>query len=109
MTFTSIDPTLTPKVLPLAGGTMTGVIAMGGNKITGQANGTASGNSSTGLVNPINYAIITGSFSSSSGYLSIPPYRVSVASTTTIYLKVYGIYTGGTPVYQYAIHARRVR
>jgi hypothetical protein len=43
MSRTSIHPSLTPNVLPLAGGTMSGNIAMGGNKVTGLASGGASG------------------------------------------------------------------
>ncbi len=39
---TIFNPSQTPNVLPLAGGTMTGPIAMGNNKVTNIANGTAS-------------------------------------------------------------------
>jgi hypothetical protein len=74
---------------------------------------TTSGNSGTGLSSTINYAI--GSWASTSTTfqtvpLSIPSYRISLSSTTTIYLKYYSTYSSGTPRLSGAsIHARRVR
>lgn len=54
MSKTTIDPTLTPNVLPLVGGTMSGVITMGSNKITSLANGTATTDAAAfGQVTPL--------------------------------------------------------
>jgi hypothetical protein len=41
MSKTTIDPSLTPNVLPLTGGTLSGTVSMGSNKITSLSNGTA--------------------------------------------------------------------
>lgn len=70
---------------------------------------TTSGNSSTGLLEYTNFiggyppttTINTGA--------TIPGYRVSLASTTTYYLKYRGNYTVGTPQANGRLSARRVR
>jgi hypothetical protein len=73
---------------------------------------TTSGNSSTGLAAGDNeYLTVSTAFATGS-YISavIPPKRVSLASTTTYYLKVYtAVYTAGTPKLYGRISARRVR
>lgn len=72
--------------------------------------GTASGNSSTGLVFGDNTLSTTTMPTSNSDIgLSIPSYRVSLSGTTTYYLKVFGTYTVGTLKAYGRISARRVR
>ncbi len=59
---------------------------------------TTSGNSSTGLIPGINEAIYaTASPSIGEIALVVPSYRVSLATTTTIYLKFEGTYPSGAP------------
>jgi len=41
--------------------------------------------------------------------ISVPVWRVSVASTTTVFLKALGVYTVGNPRYVGRISARRIR
>ena len=70
-----------------------------------------SGNSTTGLTVGSNWfflALPVGSASQdASGCISA--YRQSLASTTTIYLKISATYTGTTPQYGCRLTARRVR
>ena len=70
------------------------------------------GNDSTGLVLGSNWT--TGQWASSSTTptqvsLVIPVFRVSLASSTTYYLKDISVYTGGPPTVYGRISARRVR
>jgi len=72
--------------------------------------GTATGNSSTGLVQGDNRLNFTPSTTSTGDVgVSIPSYRVSIASTTTYYLKALYVYSAGTPQSYGRISARRVR
>jgi hypothetical protein len=70
-----------------------------------------SGNSSTGLLSGDNLASCNFNNATNSASIgaSIPGYRVSLASTTTIYAKVSASYSVGTPQYAYKLSARRVR
>lgn len=74
---------------------------------------TTSGNSSTGLVNGDNsFTFLAASAATMPTLLPIyvPTYRMSLASTTTVYLKFQATYTVGTPSVAGArISARRVR
>ena len=86
----------------------------GGSSLTyfGIGIGTADGNSGTGLVTGQNFRTYQNSVTSTTivPSISIPPYRVSLAGTTTYYLKVFCGYTVATPnVSGYRISARRVR
>lgn len=73
--------------------------------------GLVSGNSSSGLVYGQNTTYQTGV--TSAGYtvtLDVPAYRISLATTTIVYLKGSLSYGGGTPhIGGYRISARRVR
>lgn len=69
--------------------------------------GLVSGNDGTGLVDGDNRAKIGGTLPSTVS-LSVPPYRLSLASTTTVYLKHFRAYTG-TATSAGRISARRVR
>lgn len=71
--------------------------------------GTASGNSFTGVITGVNSTEVPPPNAVSSTGGGVPSYRVSIASTTTYYLKVYSEYTVATPQYQGRISARRVR
>lgn len=66
---------------------------------------TTSGNSSTGLSNGDNVAIIAGLDNDVS--LSIPNYRVAPTSTTTYYLKVLSTYSASAPLYTYRFSVRQ--
>ena len=70
------------------------------------------GNFSTGLVFGSNW--VRGVHASSSTTplnvpLAIPSYRISLAATTTVYLKMAATYSAGTPHFNARISARRVR
>jgi hypothetical protein len=68
-----------------------------------------SGNSSTGLVFGDNYLEINAVPTFNTG-ISIPAYRISIASTTTVYLKYRAGYSaGGPPTAAGRLSARRVR
>jgi len=67
-----------------------------------------SGNSTTGLVSGSNLFLMappTSSYGTNMGFV----YRVSLASTTTVYLKYMANYSAGTPQARGRISARRVR
>jgi hypothetical protein len=84
------------------GTTFTGVSQMGIS--------TSSGTGSADLVNGKNvYNFTEASAIGGVENGSVPGYRVSIASTTTYYLKIYGTYTGNSPQYQGRLSARRVR
>lgn len=73
---------------------------------------TTSGDSSTGLVAGSNYLV--GRWASSSTTplvvpVAIPNYRISLAASTTVYLKYNSIYSAGTPQALGRLSARRVR
>ena len=71
-----------------------------------------SGNSSTGLNEGENFVLNNWASSSSTPTIvsaTVPSYRVSIASTTPYYGKVYSEYSAGTPAYTYKLSARRVR
>lgn len=74
---------------------------------------TTSGNSSSGLAVGANELVASwGSTSTviTAMPISIMPYRLSLSSTTTVYLKYRAIYSAGTPRLEgYGIRARRVR
>lgn len=73
---------------------------------------TTSGNSATGLVNNSNYFYDVGETPTAFTYhtLSIPSYRVSLAGSTTYYLKaLVDVYTVGTPQYTAKISSVRHR
>lgn len=92
---------------------VTGIVTMSG-AVTGTlfaiGIGTAANNSATGLVFGVNYVETPTMSTAASGIgLSVPTWRVSVASSTTYYLKALVAYTGGTPQLRGRISARRVR
>jgi hypothetical protein len=70
--------------------------------------GTASGTSTTGLISGVNSWALSGIVS---GVVTgvVPPYRVSISSSTTYYLKANVTYTGGGSTCSGRISARRVR
>ncbi len=74
---------------------------------------TTSGNSGTGLVNGINYAVFsigTNLLSFGGIPLNVPSYRVSLSGSTTFYQKLFvDHYTAGNPKYQCRLSARRIR
>lgn len=70
--------------------------------------GTADGNSTSGMV-PGDNAYFPALNGSNAFGASIPPWRVSIAGTTTYYLKLYLAYSVATPQYECRISARRVR
>jgi len=72
--------------------------------------GTASGNSTTGIVSGSNFHDSTAMpTAAANSFVSVAPYRVSISSSTTYYLKFRGNYTGGNPQGVGRISARRVR
>jgi len=70
---------------------------------------TTSGNSSTGLTESVNYSFLGASAEANSRTTNVPSYRMSLNSTTTVYLKILSVYGGGTPQYKCRLSARRVR
>jgi hypothetical protein len=73
---------------------------------------TTSGNSTTGLVTGDNRLIQTWASSSTTptgATIVIPTYRISLSTTTTVYLKLSSTYSAGQSQYQCRISARRVR
>lgn len=97
---------------------LSGVVVYGANSATFTSTdlelgiSSTSGNASTGLTQGSNYIIAAGavptSFSNMS--LTIPAFRVSVATTTTYYLKGFvSVYTAGSPKHWGRLSARRVR
>lgn len=69
---------------------------------------TTSGNSSTGLTQGTNFAVETVTIAGNQS-MAVPSYRVSLASTTTVYLKYQASYASGTPQAQGHIIAVRIR
>lgn len=68
------------------------------------------GNDSTGLLQGVNYIIAAIPVTGTNSYSQfIAPYRVSVSTTTTVYLKVFNTFAVATPFYIGRISARRVR
>jgi len=84
-----------------SGATMSGEVRMGIS--------TTSGNSITGLTLGSNRATILPPTSLSDNSTSIPPYRMSLSGTTTVYFKYYADYSSGTPKAAGRLSARRVR
>lgn len=70
--------------------------------------GTATGNSSTGLVSGDTYSEAAPN-SVSLVPITIPPKRISLAGSATYYLKMSATYSAGTPKFYGRISARRVR
>ena len=70
---------------------------------------TTTGNDATGLVFGSNWAAGLPPTAASDMSLSIPAYRVSIASTTTHYLKIKATFTVATPTCSGRLSARRVR
>lgn len=76
MSQTTFNPSQTPNVLPLTGGTMSGNIAMGSNKVTGLANGSSStdaaafGQIFTGFQAPVQATTTTATTVTSSTFTS---------------------------------------
>lgn len=69
-----------------------------------------SGNSTTGLVQGSNQVDAVLPLSGTrGGFAAIPTYRVSLASTTPVYMKIESDYSAGTPQFTGRISARRVR
>lgn len=66
-----------------------------------------SGNDSAQLANGVN--LMDFPVVNANGSASVPVYRVSLAVTTTIYMKYFAIYTGGPPRARGRLSARRVR
>lgn len=84
----------------------------GGVTYTGNASigiGTASGNSSSGLVSGSTSSPANPSVSSYDSSMAVPTLRKSLSGSTTIYLKMRQAYSAGTPVFYGRISARRVR
>ena len=72
--------------------------------------GTVAGNDTTNRLLGSNYAKAEATAPSNDAWsLMIPSYRVSIASTTTYYLKLKISYSAGAPQYRHRISARRVR
>lgn len=71
--------------------------------------GTVSGNDSTGSILPDSQARGPAPTASSDASLVIPAVRVSIASTTTYYCKVFASYSAGTPQFMAFMRARRIR
>lgn len=78
-----------------------------GSIITGIS--TTSGNSGAGLLEGNNRSDAPAPTATNSTMAAVPVYRVSIASPTTVYLKVFASYTGGPPLYFYRLSARRAR
>ncbi len=70
---------------------------------------TTSGNDGTGLTFGLNRFVIAASTTTSEPAIVIPVYRVSLSTTTTVYLKYLATYGPGTPQAYGSLHARRVR
>jgi len=71
--------------------------------------GNASGTSGLGLTNGDTQGYSVPPTAQYQPIITIPAKRVSIASTTTYYLKMWMSYSGGTPQFQGRISARRVR
>jgi len=72
--------------------------------------GTVTGNSGTGLVTGSNQCVTPNTPTSVANQtLTVPTTRISIAGTTTYYLKGLMSYTGGTPQFAARMSARRVR
>lgn len=71
--------------------------------------GTAAGSDVTGLVVPINTLLGAPPTNTNDSAMTIPTNRVSIASNTTLYLKLRVSYSSGTPKCFGFIGARRVR
>jgi len=71
--------------------------------------GTVSGNSATGVVAGDTAASCGAPGAAYNLSLVVPPKRVSIAGSTTYYLKVTANYSAGTPQFQGRLSARRVR
>lgn len=85
--------------------TATWTVAQGGISVT-------SGNSATGLNAGENLATASWASSSTTPLIQtsfVASYRISIAATTTVYLKYRSTYTGGPPHAQGRLSARRVR
>jgi hypothetical protein len=70
---------------------------------------TTSGNSTSGLILGSNWLESPGTTSAAEGHVSIPAYRLSLSSTTTVYLKYAASYSVSTPKAKGRISARRMR
>lgn len=68
---------------------------------------TTSGNSTTGLVKGVNNLYQFGASGSNSSLTIV--YRMSLASTMTVYAKMFMVYTAGSPTTSGNIRARRIR
>lgn len=71
-----------------------------------------SGNSGTGLTLGSSEVLLNTTASGTVpdlSFLAVPVYRQSLSGTTTIYLKIQAVYTGGPPTAQGRLSARRVR
>jgi hypothetical protein len=68
-----------------------------------------SGNSTTGRVVGSNWGEIVPGAANDSAVVAVPNYRVSLAGTTTYYLKMQGTFTVATPVNYGRLSARRLR
>lgn len=71
--------------------------------------GTAAGNNNGGLVPGDTSAGSSPPGTDYSSTITIPPKRISIASTTIYYLKMRSVYSSGTPQFSGRISARRVR
>ena len=67
------------------------------------------GNTWSGLTTGDNVAGASGSSSANNSSIAIPTYRMSLSSTTTVYLKFISTYSGNAPRLYGRISARRVR
>lgn len=67
------------------------------------------GNSSTGLASGDNFNDIGLPISTDNTGFSIPLVRQNLTTTTTVYFKIYAVYSLGTPQFRGRISARRVR
>lgn len=70
---------------------------------------TTSGNSSAGLTFGTNLLGTAFPGASNDDNLAVPNYRMSLSTTTTVYLKVQATYSAGTPQYRCRLSARRMR
>lgn len=87
-------------MLNFTGATITGVYFVGGI-------GTVTGNNGTGIAQGSTGAY-GGFVSGRNETVTVPSYRVSVSGATTIYFKVLGSYSAGTPAYAGTMWATRV-
>lgn len=91
--------------------TLNAIPTANGATITAQSLGISitSGNSTTGLVQGSNHINFGQLFTANNVPMVIANYRISLASTTTVYTKFEAAFSGGTPSISGRLSARRMR